>query len=63
MNFGITLLEFRARNDLTQKQIAEILGVGIVMISRYENQVARPTQKNKIRFEQKMKEWEENNNV
>ena len=61
-NYGITLLEFRAKHLLTQKQLAEILGVGVNMIHRYETKKAEPTQVNKIIFENKMKEWEEKHN-
>lgn len=62
-NYGITLLEFRAKHLLTQTQLANILGVGVNMIHRYETKKAEPTQVNKIIFENKMKEWEEKKNV
>lgn len=62
MNFGIVLLEFRAKHLLTQTQLADILGVTINMIHRYENKKSEPTQVNKIKFENKMKEWEEKKN-
>ena len=62
-NYGITLLEFRAKHLLTQSQLAEILGVDVNMIHRYETKKAEPTQVNKIMFENKMKEWEEKKNV
>lgn len=61
MGFSKVLLEFRAKHDLTQTQLADIIGVGIVMIYRYENKISNPTAKNKIIFENKMKEWEEKN--
>ena len=32
MGFSKVLLEFRAKHDLTQTQLADIIGVGIVMI-------------------------------
>mgnify|MGYP002519232931 CR=1 FL=1 len=41
-NYGITLLEFRAKHLLTQTQLAEILGVGLNMIHRYETQKSGP---------------------
>ena len=63
MGFSKVLLEFRAKHDLTQTQLADIIGVGIVMIYRYENKISNPTAKNKIIFENKMKEWEENHDV
>ena len=61
-NYGITLLEFRAKHWLTQTQLAEILGVGVNMVYRYENRINEPSQKNKIVFANKMREWEENKN-
>ena len=61
-NYGITLLEFRAKHLLTQTQLANILGVGVNMIHRYETRKSEPSQVNKIVFENKMKEWEEKKN-
>lgn len=58
-NYGITLLEFRAKHLLTQTQLAHILGVNLNMVHRYETQKSEPTQVNRIIFENKMKEWEE----
>ena len=63
MDFGRTLLEFRAKHNLTQKQLADCLGVNVMAIYRYENNKYNPTQVNKIKFENKMKEWEDNKNV
>lgn len=62
-NYGITLLEFRAKHLITQAELAEILGVGVNMIHRYETRKNEPSQVNKIVFENKMREWEENKNV
>ena len=62
-NYGITLLEFRAKHLLTQTQLANILGVTLSMIHRYETRKSEPTEVNKIIFENKMKEWEENEDV
>ena len=62
MDFGKKLLEFRAKYSLSQKQTSEIVGVSYEMISQYENGKYKPTARNKIIFENKMKEWEENNN-
>ena len=61
--FGQELLKFRAKNDLTQRQVADIIGVGVVMVSRYETGVSEPTSRNKIRFANKLTKWEENKNV
>ena len=65
MEYGKQLLEFRAKHNLTQTQLAKILGVGIHMIWRYENNISKPTSANQIRFENKMKEYEvkKNGNV
>ena len=62
MDFGRTLLEFRAKHNLTQKQLADYLGINVMAIYRYENNKYNPTQVNKIKFENKMKEWEEKQN-
>ena len=62
MDFGRTLLEFRAKYNLTQKQLADYLGVNAMAIYRYENNKYNPSQVNKIKIENKMKEWEENKN-
>ena len=64
MDFGKMILEFRAKYNLNQKQMAEIVGVSYEMISQYENGKYKPTARNKIIFENKMKEWgEKKNNV
>lgn len=63
MDFGKKLLEFRAKYSLSQKQTSEIIGVSYEMISQYENGKYKPTARNKIIFENKMKEWEEKQNV
>ena len=62
MDFGRTLLEFRAKHNLTQKQLADYLGVNAMAIYRYENNKYNPSQVNKIKIENKMKEWEEKKN-
>ena len=63
MDFGRTLLEFRAKHNLTQKQLADYLGINVMAIYRYENNKNNPSKVNKIKFENKMKEWEEQKNV
>lgn len=62
MDFGKNLLDFRAKYNLNQKQTAQIVGVSYEMISQYENGKYKPTAKNRIIFENKMKEWEESKN-
>lgn len=63
MNYGEVLLGFRARHNLTQTQLAELLGVTVCMVHRYEKQISKPSTVNQIKFENKMKEWEEKKNV
>lgn len=59
MNFGRKMLEFRAKHNLTQKQLAEMFDVDINTIHRTETEKTTPTKRNKLKFENKMKEWEE----
>ena len=63
MDYGTRLLEFRAYHNLTQKQLADILGITLNMIFRYENNRSQPTRRNKIKFESKLKEWEGSKSV
>lgn len=58
MDYGRTLLEFRAKHNLTQTQLAGILGVGVFMIYRYEKGISQPSAVNKIKFENRMQKWE-----
>lgn len=62
MNFGRKMLEFRAKHNLTQTQLANIIGVDINTVYRTENGKTEPTKRNEIIFENKMKEWEEKQN-
>ena len=63
MDFGRKMLEFRAKHHLTQKQLADIIGVEMNTISRTETEKSQPTKRNAIIFENKMKEWEDQKNV
>ena len=62
MDFRQVLLEFRAKHNLTQIQAARVIDVNKNMIHRYENSISNPTARNKIKFENKMREWEETKN-
>ena len=62
MDFGRTLLEFRAKHNLTQQQLADYFGINALSIYRYENNKNKPSKVNRIKFENKMKEWEGSNN-
>jgi DNA-binding XRE family transcriptional regulator len=59
MNFGRKMLEFRAKYNLTQKQLADIIGVDVNTVHRTETDKTKPTSRNQIIFENKMKGWEE----
>lgn len=61
MNYGQKLLEFRAKHNLTQRKLGEILGIRQDVLCRYETEKHSPTRKNRIMYENKMKEWEEKN--
>ena len=63
MEFSEVLLNFRARYGLTQMQMARLLEVSPNMVYFYENGKYAPTARNKIRFETKMKDYEEEKNV
>lgn len=63
MTFGRKMLEFRAKHNLTQKQLADIIGVDVNTVHRTETEKTKPTLRNQIIFENKMKEWEEKENV
>lgn len=63
MSFGRKMLEFRAKHNLTQAQLAKIVGIAINTVQRLENEINKPTKRNSIKIENKMKEWEEKENV
>lgn len=58
MTFAETMLNFRAKYGLTQKQAAEILGVHLNMISAYEKSKKKPRPVNLIAFKRKMEDYE-----
>lgn len=58
MNFGDIVLQFRAKHDLNQEEMAEVLDVGRYMVWKYENGKAKPSKKNKLLFRLKMQEYE-----
>ncbi|MBR5270634.1 MAG: helix-turn-helix transcriptional regulator [Clostridia bacterium] len=58
MSYAQKLLQFRAKHNLTQDQLAKILGISKCMIFRYEKYMNKPTAVNCVKFENKMKEWE-----
>ena len=48
--FKDVLLDFRANNNLTQSEAAEVLGVSPHMIWLYENTAAMPSKRNMRKF-------------
>ncbi|MBR5823674.1 MAG: helix-turn-helix transcriptional regulator [Paludibacteraceae bacterium] len=58
MDFGKVCVEFRAKHNLTQKQMAEIIGVSVTMVTFYETGRYKPYKMKEIKFKIKMKEWE-----
>lgn len=62
MTYGEKLLNFRAKHELTQKQLSEILKVGLTMVFRYEKDKTSPSARNKIIYEKRLREWEAENN-
>ena len=59
MEFRKKLLEFRAKYNLTQSQLGEIIGVSCNAVCGYEIGKHKPTNKNEIVYSNRMKEWEE----
>lgn len=62
MSFGECILRFRAKHNLSQGQLSNIIGVSVRMILNYEKNLTKPHTKNEIMFLEKMKEWEKNKN-
>lgn len=58
MTIGEKILMFRAKHNLTQKQMAGIIGVHPNMIQRYEQGVNNPHKIKVIQIEEKLKELE-----
>lgn len=60
MEISKVLLGFRAKHNLTQVQLAEILEVSTNTVHRIESGKNGTTKRNKVKFENKIKEWEKN---
>lgn len=58
MEFKDKLLNFRAKNNLTQVQLAEIFGVSTAIINRYEAGKSEPHRVNLIKFERIMEGYQ-----
>lgn len=65
MTIGERLLMFRAKYNLTQKQMSKLIDENINMLYRYENGNNKPHKKNELRILIKLEklEKERENNV
>lgn len=65
MTIGERLLMFRAKYNLTQKQMSALIDENINMLYRYENGNNKPHKKNELRILMKLEklEKERENNV
>ena len=61
MEYAEKLLKFRAKHNLTQRQLALLFDVGVFMIYRYEKGISRPSAMHEKKYEEIMKKWEEKN--
>lgn len=52
MKFSKKLLIARAKLNLSQTQLAEILGVSLITINRWENEQSKPSKVAMIKFEE-----------
>lgn len=58
MTIGERLLMFRAKYNLTQKQMSKLIDENINMLYRYENGNNKPHKKNELRILMKLDELE-----
>ena len=65
MTIGERLLMFRAKYNLTQKQMSKLIDENVSMLYRYENGNNKPHKKNELRILMKLEklEKERENNV
>lgn len=56
MKFSKQLIVARATLNITQSQLAEMLGVSLITINRWENEISKPTKVSVFRFEELCKE-------
>lgn len=58
MTIGERLLMFRAKYNLTQKQMARLIDENVNMLYRYENGNNKPHKKNELRILMKLEKLE-----
>lgn len=59
MDFSEKIFNFRAKNNLSQKAVASILGCDQPSVSAYESGKRTPTKLSRARFVAKMEMYEE----
>ena len=58
ISLGVRMLSYRARNRLSQRELAELMGETLMTIYRTESGVHKPHKANEIRLSEKMDELE-----
>lgn len=58
MTFADELIQFRVRHDISQTELAEILGICQEQVSKYENGKVQPIRKNLLKYQQIMNNYE-----
>lgn len=58
MEIGERLLQYRAKHNLTQKQLADLIGVNNTIIHRYEKGMVKPHKIKEIQISEKLNELE-----
>lgn len=53
-------LKFRAKHNISQKELSKLLGAKGAYVARTESGETTPTKKNELRFKQKLEELERN---
>ncbi len=57
-NLGVRMLTYRARNRLSQRALADLMGETLATIYRVENGIHKPHKINEIRLTEKMDKLE-----
>lgn len=57
-NLALRMLSYRARNRVSQRKLAEIMGENLMTIYRIESGVHKPHKVNEMRLSEKMDELE-----
>lgn len=58
MEFADELIQFRVKHDVSQVELAKMLGICQEQISKYENGRTQPTRKNLLKYQQIMNDYE-----